>query len=146
MNTSNDFDFPERHAHSEAPRGSSDRVFGLVLALFWSMEALAPLRKGAPIRIWAVILAGSFFGCAMFRPTVLGSLNQQWQRLGRWLQKLISPVVMALLYFSTVVPVGLIMQLLKRDILRLKWSSTADTYWIPHGRSGPPPESMKDQF
>jgi hypothetical protein len=146
MKPSSDFNFPERLAYDHDPRGGSDRVFGVVFALFCSVVALAPLMKGGPIRIWAGILAAVFLVCALARPTLLAPLNLQWQRFGQLLQKFINPIVIALLFFSTIVPLGLVMRLLKRDALRLKWDRVSDTYWILRQPPGPPPESMKDQF
>jgi hypothetical protein len=146
MKTSSDLNFPERLAHDESLRGSSDRVFGLAFTAFWSVVALVPLRKGGPIRIWAVIIAAAFLVCALIRPSLLGWLNRQGQRCGRLLQKLTNPIVMAILFFSTIIPFGLIMRLVKRDVLRLKWDHRAASYWIPRKPPGPSPESMKDQF
>lgn len=146
MKTSSDFNFPERLVHDDGLRGLSDRVFGLVFTVFWSVVALTPLRKGEPIRTWAVILAAAFLVCGLVRPTLLGPLNLQWQRFGRFLQKVTNPILMAILFFSTITPFGLIMRLLNRDALRLKWDRGSATYWIPRRPPGPPPESMKDQF
>ena len=146
MKASNDSNFPERLGHGDSPRGSSDRFFGLLFGAFWSLMAMAPLRKGEPIRAWAVILAAVFLVTSLIRPTLLGPLNQLWQRLGQLLQKLTNPIVMAVLYFSTIVPFGLIVRLLNRDVLRLKWDPGQTSYWIPRDPPGPRPESMKDQF
>ncbi|HEY6298906.1 MAG TPA: SxtJ family membrane protein [Candidatus Binatus sp.] len=146
MKISNDFNFPERIEHGDDLRRSSDRVFGLAFSVFWSVVALAPVIKGGPIRVWAVTLAAVFLVFGLVRPTVLGPLNQLWQRFGRLLQRLSSPIVMAILFCSTVVPFGLIMRLLNRDALRLKWERGSVTYWIPRNPPGPRPESMKDQF
>jgi formate-dependent nitrite reductase membrane component NrfD len=146
MKPSNDLNFPERLAHDDCLRGTSDRAFGLTFALFWTIVALAPFTRGGSIRVWAAILATVFLVCALARPALLGSLNLQWQRFGRFSQKFTNPIVMALLFFSSVVPLGLIMRLLKRDALRLRRDPELTTYWIPRNPSGPPPESMKDQF
>jgi hypothetical protein len=146
MKTSSDFNLPERIGHGDGLQGSSDRVFGLVFAVFFSLVALAPLRKGGPIRAWAVIFAAAFLVCGVVRPTLLGPLNQHWQRFGRLLQKLTNPIVMTILFFSTIVPFGLIARLLSRDALRLKADRGSATYWIPRDPPGPTPESMRDQF
>ena len=146
MKTSSDPNFPERLGHGESPRGSTDRFFGLLLSAFWGLMAMVPLRGGGSIRGWAVVLAAAFLVTSLIRPTLLGPLNQLWQRLGQLLQKLTNPVVMAVLYFSTIVPFALMMRLLKRDTLRLKWDSRLTSYWIPRKPPGPQPESMKDQF
>ncbi len=146
MKTSSDSNFPERLEHGDSPRGSTDRFFGLLFSAFWGVVAMAPLRRGGSLRAWAVVLAAAFLVTSLIRPTLLGPLNQQWQRLGRLMQKLTNPIVMVVLYFSTIVPFGLIMRLLRRDGLRLKWDRGSATYWIPRDPPGPTPESMKDQF
>ena len=146
MKTSSDSNFPERLGHGNNSRGSTDRFFGLLFSAFWGVVAMAPLRRGGSIRAWAVVLATAFLVTSLIRPTLLGPLNQWWQRLGQLLQKLTNPIVMAVLYFSTIVPFALIMRLLNRDVLRLKWDPCQASYWIPRKPPGPQPESMKDQF
>ena len=146
MKTSNDANFHERLEYAEDLQGSSDRVFGLVFCVFWSVVALAPLIKGGPIRVWAVVLAAAFLVTSLIMPTLLGPPNRLWQRFGRLLRSVTNPIVMAILFFSTVVPFGLIMRLRNRDVLRLKWERGSATYWIPRNPPGPRPDSMKDQF
>ena len=146
MKTLNDANFHERLEYAEDLQGSSDRVFGLVFSVFWSVVALAPLIKGRPIRVWAVVLAAAFLVTSLIMPTLLGPPNRLWQRFGRLLRSVTNPIVMAILFFSTVVPFGLIMRLLKRDVLGLKWERGSATYWIPRNPPGPRPDSMKDQF
>ena len=146
MKTSSDSNFPERLGHDDGPSGSTDRFFGLLLSAVWGVVAMAPLRSGAPIRAWAVVLAGAFLVTSLIRPVLLGPLNRLWQRLAQLLQTLTNPVVMAVLYFSTIAPFALVMRLLNRDVLRLKWEPGQSSYWIPRKPPGPRPESMKDQF
>ena len=146
MKTSSDSNFHERLGYPKDLQGSSDRFFGLVFSFFWSLVAFAPLTKGLQIRAWAVTLAAGFLIAGLVRPALLGPLNQLWHRFGRLLQRFTNPIVMAILYFSTIVPFGLIMRLLNRDALRLKWDKESATYWITRRPPGPPPESMKEQF
>jgi hypothetical protein len=146
MKTSNDFNFHERPEYVEELQGSSDRVFGLIFSVFWSLVALAPLIKGGPIRVWAVMFGAAFLLTALVMPILLGPLNRLWQRFGRLLRSVTNPIVMAILFFSTVVPFGLIMRLLKRDVLRLKRERGSASYWISRNPPGPRPDSMKDQF
>ncbi len=146
MKTSSDLNFPERVGHGDDQKGSSDRSFGLIFTVFWGIVAVAPLRRGGSIRTWAVVLAAAFLVCVMVRPTVLGPLNRLWQGFARSLQRVTNPIVMAILFFSTIVPFGLIMRLMNRDVLRLRWERASRSYWIPREPPGPRPESMKDQF
>ena len=144
--TFNASNFPERVGHNDSLHGSSDRSFGLLSSAFWAVVAMAPLRRGGPILRWAAALTAAFLLSSLIRPTLLKPLNQLWQRLGKMLQAFTNPMLMAILYFSTIVPFALIMRLLNRDVLRLKWDSGRTSYWIPRKPPGPRPESMKDQF
>ena len=72
-----------------------------------------------------------------------GLKGMVWFKLGMLLGAVIAPLVMALVYFSTVVPLGVIMRLMGKDLLRQKMDSDASTYWITRDQ---PVGSMKDQF
>ena len=85
MKTSSDASFPERFGYDDSPYGSTDRFFGLLFSVFWGVVAIAPLRRGGSIRAWAVVLAAAFLVTSLVRPTLLGPLNQLWQRLAQLL-------------------------------------------------------------
>ena len=146
MKTFNDSDFPERVGYGEARKWSSDRAFGLIFTVFWSIVAVAPLRRGGSIRTWAVVLAAASLVCVFVMPALLGPLNRLWHRFARLLQSFTNLVVITIMYFAVVVPFGLIMRLMNRDLLRLRWDRASTSYWIPRSPPGPPPRSMKDQF
>src|SRR5579862_3386377 len=114
MKTLGDSNFPERLGHADSLSGSTDRFFGLLFSAFWGMVAMAPLRRGGSIREWALVLSGAFLVTSFIRPALLRPLNQLWLRFGRLLQKLTNPIVMGILYFSTIVPFALIMRLLDK--------------------------------
>ena len=113
-----------------------------VLALY----ALAPLLHDNPVRWWALAAAAVFCGLALLLSRALAPLNRLWSRFGLLLSKIVSPIVLALLYFLTVVPVGLLMRLSGKDPLRLRFDPKAESYWIPRTPPGPAPDSMKNQF
>ena len=83
---------------------------------------------------------------ALVRPALLAPLNRLWLRLGLFLHKIITPVVMALIFFTTVLPTGLVMRALGKDPLRLRRDPAAASYWIARNPSGLAPETMKNQF
>lgn len=139
-------DFPERIGHEGAAKPSSDRVFGIVFAILFAAIALAPLRRGAPIRIWIAATAALWLVIALLRPVILAPLNKIWHRFGIMLQTVTNPIVMAILFASTIVPFGFIMRLLGRDALHRRRNPALATYWITRNPPGPLPESMEDQF
>ena len=138
----------EDFTREEEVPGSSDRSFGLVMAAFFAIVAVAPLVQGslAAIRWWAVGIAAAFLALALLRPAVLRPLNRLWLKLGLLLAKIVSPVVLALLFYVTVTPVGLLMRAAGKDPLRLRRNAGAASYWIAREPPGPAPQSMKHQF
>ena len=91
-------------------------------------------------------MAALFLAAALLRPAILNPLNRLWLKFGLLLHRVVNPIVMALLFYGTVLPTGLVMRALGKDLLRLKRQPDADSYWIVRQPPGPAPETMKDQF
>jgi hypothetical protein len=107
------------------------------------LVGLYPLVNNKDILLWPLITAHIFFLLAYVAPKVLAIPNRLWFKLGLALGAVIAPVVMALIYFITVVPIGLIMRLMGKDMLRQKIDKNAKSYWILREQ---PTGSMRDQF
>lgn len=126
--------------------GGSDRGFGLVMAAVFAIVGAWPaLFAGAP-RLWSFAVAALFLGAALAAPRVLAPLNRVWTRFGVLLHRIMNPVVMAVVFYGTVVPIGLVMRALGKDPLRLRRDPAATSYWIARTPPGPAPETMKNQF
>jgi predicted membrane metal-binding protein len=136
----------EDFSRRENIKPSSNRSFGLVIATFFLIITLWPLIDAEPIRWWALAVAALFAVLALLWTAPLAPLNKLWTRLGVILYKIISPVVMALLFYVTVTPIALLMRLLGKDPLRLRRDPDAASYWINRTPAGPAPDSMKNQF
>jgi hypothetical protein len=124
----------------------SDRTFGLVMAAALMLVTLANGWHAGRAWPWTGAAAALFLAVALLRPAILHPLNVIWLKFGMLLHGVVNPVVMALVYYGTVLPTGLVMRMLGKDMLRLKWQPDADSYWIPRTPPGPSPETMKDQF
>ena len=127
-------------------RGSSDRQFGVVFTLFFLAVGLWPLKSHMPIRTWALIVSATFLLVTLVRPVWLHPLNRLWMQLGLLLGRIVNPIVTGLLFFLVFAPVGVVLRLLGRDLLRLRPRPEASTYWIPRQPPGPPPETMVNQY
>jgi hypothetical protein len=136
----------ESFQRDEAVAGSSNRAFGIVFAVVFAIIAVYPLLFGRPLRAWALIVAGAFLAVALVLPAALSPLNRLWARFGLLLHKVTSPVVLGLLFYVVMTPMGVMMRLFGKDPLRLRRDSNAETYWIDRKPAGPPPESFVDQF
>ncbi len=122
----------------------SERNFGLVFAVVFSVVAVWPLLAGRELRLWALAIALVFLLTALLIPRTLAPLNRLWFRFGLLLGRIVGPVVMALIFFAAVVPTALVVKLARKDLLRLKRNRDVATYWIK--RDDSVAGSMRDQF
>lgn len=125
---------------------SSDRTFGLVFSGFFTIVGAFPLLRSASPRWWALLVAAVFLVLALTAPRVLHPFNLMWARLAVILHYVVSPVAMALLFFLAFLPVGLLLRLFGKDVLRLRREPESSSYWIVRNPPGPPPASMTEQF
>jgi hypothetical protein len=83
---------------------------------------------------------------AVAAPRVLTPLNRLWTRFGLLLHAAISPVILALLFYACIAPIGFLMRLSGNDPLRRHYDTNADSYWIKRHPPGPQPETFRNQF
>jgi len=121
----------------------SNKSFGIVFAIVFLIVALYPLLNSEGLRIWALIVSAVFLLLVFIAPKTLSLPNRLWFKFGMILGSIIAPIVMALVYFITVLPTGLIMRLLGKDLLKQKLDKNAKSYWIERTE---PMGSMKNQF
>ena len=124
----------------------SERGFGIVFAIVFLIIALFPLLGDGGVRLWSVGVAAVFGGLAFVAPKFLAPLNRLWFRFGMLLSRIVSPIVMGILFFVTVTPTGLIMRARGKDLLRQKLDPDAETYWIEIDPEMAAQSSMKKQF
>jgi hypothetical protein len=132
-------------SHNEVKMGS-ERSFGLVFAGFFALVGLWPLLGGEAPRNWALGLGALFLLLAFAAPKLLTPLNKLWFKFGLLLHHIVNPLVMALMFFVVIMPIGLLMRIFGKDPLRLRFDREAKSYWIPRDPPGPAPESLKNQF
>ena len=125
---------------------TSDRTFGLVFVVVFAVIGLWPLIGGLDPRWWALAIAAAFAAAAILAPRVLAPANRLWHEIGVWLQRVVNPLILGLVFYLGVTPTGLIMRLFGKDPLRLKREPDAESYWIERRPPGPPPGTMPNQF
>ncbi len=124
----------------------SNRSFGVVFAIVFAVIAAFPLIGGGDIRWWSLGISGAFLAIALVIPGILKPLNLLWFKFGMLLSKIVNPIVMLLIYVISVLPTGLLMQMLGKDLLRLKLAPEAKSYWIERAPPGPEPASLEEIF
>lgn len=136
----------EDFSRDETIAAGSDRSFGLVMAVGFSVLALLNGWHSGRVWPWTAGVAVLFLAAALLYPSALNPLNRMWLRFGLLLHKVVNPIVMGLVFYGTVLPTGLVARAMRKDLLRLTLQPDADSYWIVRRPPGPAPETMKDQF
>ena len=120
----------------------SNKNFGIVFFLFFSIVSIFPLFKDGNIRIWSLIIAIIFLILGLLNSKILTPLNKIWFKLGILLGSFVSPIVMGVVFFVIVTPTSLIMKVLGKNLLNLKRDNKR-TYWIERSKIK---SKMKNQF
>ena len=120
----------------------SNKSFGIVFAVVFSLIALWPLIKGNEIRLWSLIISIIFLMLGLLNSKMLTPLNKLWFKLGILLGNFIAPIIMGIIFFFVVTPTGIIMKLLRKDLIKLK-KNNDESYWIEKKDIK---SSMKNQF
>jgi hypothetical protein len=124
----------------------TERNFGIVFAIVFAIVGLGPLYRSGTVRWWAIALGAAFLVCAFVAPQLLRPANHLWFKFGLLLHHVVNPIVMGALYFGAVVPMGLLVRALGKDLLHLKFNKEAASYWIRRDPPAPPIGSMTKQF
>ena len=122
---------------------SSNRSFGLVFFVVFLIVALWPLKSGEDIRIWSLALSIIFFILGILNSKLLTPLQRMWFKFGIFLGAIVSPIVMGMIYFLVVTPIGIFMRFLGKDLLKTSNVKNVSTYWIKRHKQH---STMKKQF
>jgi hypothetical protein len=126
---------------------SSDRSFGFVFTVVFLIFGIFPyFGEGGAITAWPIVVSAAFLIITLVKPILLAPLNKAWTKFGLLLQKVVSPIVLGMMFYAIMTPFGLAMRLMGKDLLRLKLDKAANSYWIHRTPPGPSPESMKNQY
>jgi len=120
----------------------TNRNFGIVFTIVFLIISFWPLLKNGEIRYWPLIISFIFFVLAIINSKILTPLNKVWMKFGLILGKIVSPLVMGVIFFFVVTPTGIIMRLFGKDLLNLK-KNNKNTYWLKKNNQN---NNMKNQF
>jgi hypothetical protein len=116
-------------------------TFGILFFILFLIIGLYPLKSEGLIRIWSVVLSLVFLIITIIRPNLFTFINKLWIQFGIMLGKIISPVVMSLVFFFVITPIGILIRIFNKDVMGLKRG--ASSYWINREDKL---QSMKKQF
>ncbi len=124
--------------------GPSDRSFGLVFTVVFTLIALFPLWRKAEPRWWALAVAAGIGALALVWPRAQAPANRLWLRIGLLLHRVVNPVVMGVIFYLVVTPFGFIIRRFGGiAAVRSGPDKTLPTYWINRHEASSP---MDQQF
>lgn len=129
--------------NSQKIKIGSNKSFGVVFFVVFLIIGLYPLIYNDNPKIWALITSAIFLFLGLINSKLLTPLNKAWFIFGMFLGKIVSPFVMGIIFFLVVTPIGFIMKILGKDLLRLKFNKNVHTYWIEKSDQK---SKMKNQF
>lgn len=138
--------FHESFQRDEQVKGSSNRMFGLVFFVVFALITLWPVLFGNPLRWWTAPISLGFLVVSFAAPQILTPLNKAWTWLGLQMHRVVNPLIMGMLFYVAITPMGLLLRLFGKDLLRLKRDPQAASYWIERNPPGPSADSMRRQF
>jgi hypothetical protein len=128
------------------PALPSNRSFGWTFTGVFAIVGLYGLWRGGVLLPWVLALAALTALVTLTRETWLTPLNRAWMRLGELLGRVVSPVVLGIIFYGVFTPTGALMRLLGRDAMCRRWEPAAPTYWVKRDPPGPPDDSYRNMF
>ena len=135
----------EFQAYHEVTMGS-ERSFGLVFSAVFLILGLYPLLSDGKVIPWALGVSGIFLLLALLAPTFLAIPNRLWFRFGILLSKIVTPLIMGIIFFIVLTPLGLLMRVFSSNPGSGKLEPEAESYWQHRDEENHPMGSMKNQF
>lgn len=127
-------------------KGSSNRFFGLTFFVVFLVIALWLLLKHGSVHLPTFGISIGFLAISLLFPALLGPLNRAWLKFGALLHSITSPIILGVMFYLVITPIGLLMRLAGKDLLRLKFDPDSPSYWIRREPPGPDKNSLHRQF
>mgnify|MGYP001350602347 CR=1 FL=1 len=109
---------------------ANNRAFGLLFFIVFLLISFWPLLKGESPIIYLFPIAILFLILGLINSKILTPLNRFWIKFGELLGRFIAPIVMAIVYFIILTPLSILVRLLGKDLLKVKFSNKVNSYWI----------------
>ncbi len=124
----------------------SNRSFGWTFTGIFVIAGGYGLWHGAAALPWLLALAALTASVTLIRDTWLTPLNRAWMKLGELMGRVVSPIVLGIIFFGVFTPVGVVMRLCGRDAMARCFEPGLKTYWLKRDPPGPADDSYRNMF
>ena len=121
------------------------RSFGLIVGAGFALIALSPalVRHQSP-RMWAFFVSIALWTTAFVFPPFLKPFHSVWMSIGEMLGWVNSRIILGVIYYVLIVPIGAIQRMTGKNAVRGKFEPDADTYRVK--RAPRPASHMQRQY
>lgn len=102
-------------------------LFGLFFP--WVLEVAIP--------IWPWVLGGVLAAWGLIHTASLRFVYTGWMKFGLMLSKFTTPIMMGVVFFGVILPMGLVMRMSGKDPMKRKLDAAQTTYRVAHDQSTP---------
>jgi hypothetical protein len=138
--------FHEDFAVEGPVRRGSDRGFGFLLGGVGAALALWPLLRGGTPRIPLLGASVALVVVAAVFPRVLALPHRMWLRLGDLLRAVTTPIVLFVIFYAVLTPLGLVRRLWRGPAIPMRPDRSAPTYWTARPPQDDASASMRRPF
>ena len=121
---------------------NSNKSFGILFFVVFFLYGIWPILSSNEIRIWSLLMGIIFLILGLLNSKLLTPFQNLWLKFGTLLGRIVSPIVMFLVYFVFITPLAVIIRLFGKDLLRKKFNKSP-SYWIKREKNI---GTMKKQF
>lgn len=113
------------------------RKFGFVMTVPLAIIGGFFFWKGKPAAPYFLILAAFFLISGLFFPSILKPIEKIWMKIAELISAVMTRVILFLTFYLVITPVGLILKLMGKDLLEIKFDPDKESYWVPVEKDGP---------
>ncbi len=124
---------------------SQGRKFGLTVGIaFLALTAVLLWRERETIAYVTGSLGGILVVAGLLVPTKLGPIERAWMAMAHKISKVTTPIIMGIVFFLVVAPIGLVMRAFGKN--PLEHERHDGSFWVIRARDKVKTGGMNNQF
>ena len=124
----------------------SNRSFGTLFVVFFGLLGASSWWRGGRIYLWAFGLSALTLVVTLAKPEWLATANRAWMKLAELLNRVVSPIILGVMFYGLFTPIAWVMRRAGRDAMKRRLEPAARTYWVERDPPGPDPAGLPNQF
>lgn len=107
----------------------TEKSFGIVFSIIFLLTAIFFFKSNFIFYFFCLLFLLTLL-ITVSKPSILKKPNHLWFKFGLFLGKIVSPIVMLILYCLIMIPFGILANFFRKDPLERQFKKNVSTYWI----------------